>query len=500
MRCRKAFAFCASALLLVTTACSSSGTATAPPAVVHWHSCPQLLIQNNIADSAFHNELRVRCGIVSAPLDYADPSGPSIDIHVVELHDARNIHSVGAIITNFGGPGVSGVTYAVSYAYQLQTLLRHADIIGFDPRGVGTSAPVQCLDDAQLDAIDSAEPDVATSAGAEQATAIATNYAHACQHRYGAALSHYSTVATARDMDRIRAAVGDEHWNYIGFSYGTKLGWVYARLFPKRVRAAVLDGAGDPTLTTASAQVQSQLSGFEAALDQFARYCRTQPSCNALGDTRAAVLRLRAKVIARPLPITGTRMLTVGLFDTAVLQGLYFRSGWTGLATALVAADQGDGGDLAALADAYNGRSTTGRYDNTFDAYNTITCNDSPRGPSTAQLHATARTWESRYPIFGPLDAEQLTICQQWQPKRTVVPAAVRLRQGAVLVIGGRHDPATPYSGALHLTSALGSAALLTWTGQGHTAFLQNHACVDRIADAVLLELKLPPGGATCRT
>ena len=150
---------------------------------------------------------------------------------------------------NFGGPGESGIQYLLGYAPLLRSLLAHADVVSFDPRGVGQSAPIRCLDGPQEDALIAAEPDVSTPTGLARATSLARGYAQACEAKHPSTLRFFNTVDTARDMDRVRAATGDPRWTYIGYSYGTELGWVYDALFPKRVRAAVLDLWSAPAIT-----------------------------------------------------------------------------------------------------------------------------------------------------------------------------------------------------------------------------------------------------------
>ena len=449
--------------------------------------------------STYSDVLDLRCLVLRVPLDYGHPSARTIALHVISLHDERNVHPIGSVIVNPGGPGASGIRDLLNDVPELHGLLPHFDLVSFDPRGVGESNPIRCIDGAQEDALDAAEPNVATAAGFTQALASATRYVHDCQSKYGSTLRFFNTLDTARDMDRVRAATGDAKLNYVGFSYGTRLGAVYAGLFPTRVRAAVLDGAVDPNATTTVNQTEAQLRGFEAAFDDFAQYCRTLPQCQALGDTRAAVIALRKRLAARSLPAGGHRKLTVGLLDTGLLEGLYSRPYWPDLARGIVAAEKGNGSVLIAYADALNGRAADGSYNNSFDANNTIWCNDYPPGPTSTILQSTARRWQRQFPIFGPLLAEQLSICQRWPAQRTVAPRPTSTSPARMLVIGNLHDPATPYQGAKNLTAALGHAELLTWTGEGHTAYLDGHPCIDAYVDRYLLTTTLPLANTTCR-
>ncbi|GAB2464234.1 alpha/beta hydrolase [Jatrophihabitans fulvus] len=444
-------------------------------------------------------QLQFGCARIDVPLDYSKPRGRTIALQLVRVHDRRNTSAdPRSLVVNPGGPGASGVELAVSLSAQLSDgVLRRLDVVGFDPRGVNLSSPVRCLTDAQKDAQNAASPDVLTTAGFRQAKSLAAQTASACTRKYGSAIAQYNTVNTARDLDRIRASLGDRRLTYLGFSYGTELGAQYAHLFPSRVGAFVLDGAVNP-VTGDIASFANQIQGFENTFDQFESQC-SAPACRGLGDARLLVEGLAART---PIPSGTTadpRELTSSLLFTGVLSALYSQSLWPQLAEALTAARQGRAEGLLALADRYNQR-YAGKYTNISDANTTIGCNDQRRGPSDATIRATARQWVARYPLFGRWAAAGLFSCQQWQPDRTV-PALPTARAAAttVLVVGNRNDPATPYAGAVQLTRTMGKARLLTWDGEGHTSFLQGSACIDRYVDAYLERATLPREGAECQ-
>jgi pimeloyl-ACP methyl ester carboxylesterase len=441
------------------------------------------------------------CATISVPLDYADPSGAKIQLQLIKVHDTADTTPTGSLIVNPGGPGGSGVDLALGIAGQVSdNLLAHFDLIGFDPRGVGSSAPVSCLTDAQKDTLNAASPDIRTAAGFAQAKAAAKQVATACSAKYGAALAQYDTVQTAKDMDQIRQAVGDPKMNYLGFSYGTELGAQYLHLFPTTMRVAVLDGAVDP-LTDDITSFADQLQGFESAFDQFAAWCGKNSPCRSLGNARQAVYQVAAKATAHPIPSSApgeTRTATSSIVYTGVLSALYSQSEWASLGQALIDAKAGDAKGLFTLADSYNER-YNGHYTNLSDANTVINCNDSKPGPSDATIRATVKSWVKRFPMFGLWSAASLFSCQQWQPKRTVPPkptASTTPRK--VLVIGNLHDPATPYQGAKDLAATLGNAELLTWDGEGHTSYLQGSDCIDNYVDAYLINGTLPPVGKTC--
>jgi pimeloyl-ACP methyl ester carboxylesterase len=481
---------------------SGSGSALPPQPAADFSDCSSSF---NLDALHFPGNRRDRlsfdCATISVPLDYADPTGTTIRLQLVKIHDSADAHRTGALLVNPGGPGGSGVELAVGLATQVSDdLLAHFDLIGFDPRGVGSSSPIRCLSDQQKDEINAASPDVRTAAGFAEAKQIAKQIATACSGKYGDDLAQYDTVQTARDMDRIRQAVGDPKLNYLGFSYGTELGAQYIHLFPTKVRAAVLDGAVDP-LTDDISSFANQLKGFEDAFDQFAAYCRRTAPCSDLGDPRQAVYKVAADATGSPIPSSATgetRQATSSIVYTGVLSALYSRSEWPTLGQALRDAGNGDSKGLFQLADNYNQR-FGGHYTNISDANTTINCNDAEPGPSDATIRATTASWVKRFPIFGLWSAAALFSCQQWQPQRTPPPLPTATSTpDPVLVVGNLHDPATPYQGAKDLTKTLGHAELLSWDGQGHTSYLQGSTCIDKYVVDYLVSLATPPPNTTC--
>jgi pimeloyl-ACP methyl ester carboxylesterase len=449
--------------------------------------------------AALLSKLTFECAAIEVPLDYADPNGRQIRIFVIRVHDADDSTPTGSLLVNPGGPGGSGVELALDLVARLsKTLLPHFDLVGFDPRGVGLSSPVDCLSDAEETRFNAASPDVRTAAGFAEAKSLAKEYAAKCSAKYGNGLAQYDTVQAAKDMDQVRQAVGDDQLNYLGFSYGTELGAQYIHMFPDKVRVAVLDGAVDPLYDAITSDAK-QLQGFEDAFDQFAAWCTKHDPCRTLGNPRQAVYRIVAAATAAPLTASGdARKVTASIALTGVSEAMYSQPEWTTLGDALVQAGSGEGKGLLALADRYY-RYFSGHYTNLIDAFNTVECNDQKPGPDDATIRTLAQRWSRDYPMFGAGGAAGLFTCQQWQPDRTVPPLPTAPNTARkVLVVGNLHDPATPYQGAKDLTTTLGNAELLTWDGEGHTSYLEGSSCIDDYVNSYLLDGTLPPSGKTC--
>jgi pimeloyl-ACP methyl ester carboxylesterase len=363
---------------------------------------------------------------------------------------------------------------------------------------VNLSSPIRCYTDEQKDAANAAYFDIRTPAGFAGAKAAAKQFADACASKYGPELADFTTVATARDLDRIRRALGQSTLDYLGFSYGTELGGVYAHLFPNNVGVTVLDGAVDP-LTDDITSSGDQLKGFEGAFDQFAADC-VKRACTP-GDPRQDVYRLVSTATSAPIPSgnpSDDRSATVSLVLTGVLGALYSTTDWPKLGQAITQALSNKSEGLLQLADSYNQRDSSGRYSNILDANATISCNDSPPGPTDDQIRSTTSAWTQAYPMFGLWSAQSLFGCQQWQPQRTPVPKPTAATHDKVLVVGNLHDPATPYQGAKDLAATLGNAELLTWNGEGHTSYLSGSKCIDNYVDNYLVSGTLPPDNTTC--
>lgn len=438
----------------------------------------------------------LQCGWVTVPLDYADPTGRTIDIAVARLAAADPADRIGSLVINPGGPGVSGIDDLATELSVMPSGLRDRfDIVSFDPRGVERSSPVNCGGPAVGQGGPLDDPAPTTSAGVLTLIGDDQAYARDCEAHAGDLLPYMSTVDTALDLERIRVALGDPELTFIGHSYGTLLGATYAELFPTHVRAMVLDGPLDPALTT-DQMTRDQAEGFENALDQFFTWCAQSSSCawRPAGDATAAVLALLARARQQPIAAGGGRVAGPGELYRALLAGLYSSSSWPTLGQALAAAADGDGSPVVALSDSYSRDGST----NGADAASAITCLDLPVSRNLAVYPALAAEDATVAPVFGPMLAWGEMGCARWPVAATRQPAPIRAAgTPPILVVGTTGDPATPYAWAQALAGQLADATLLTWQGQSHVAYFYS-ACVRADYEAYLVDLTVPAPGTIC--
>jgi pimeloyl-ACP methyl ester carboxylesterase len=442
---------------------------------------------------------RAQCGAMQVAADWTDPAGPLLDLALLRIpHTGRN--PIGSLLVNPGGPGASGVELAAYAALFLPAEIRQRfDIIGFDPRGVGRSTPVACISDADKDATTAADPDPPTQQAFDEQVTLARNVGIACGEKYGDALGVINTEQTARDMDAIRAAVGDQKLTYLGYSYGTLIGSVYAKLFPDHVRALVLDGAVDPRQDSVVAS-ESQAAGFEHAFDAFAADCeRRGKGCPIDPDARASVTQLISATRTKPVPGRDgeKRAATAGYTLLAVVAALYSQEQWKDLATALRKLRDGDPTGVFALADDYNERGPDGKYSNQTDAHLAVSCTDEQNSPKADRIRSLQQTWHAKYPLFGGALALSLLGCSDWPAERDPYPTGAATGSPPIVVVGTTGDPATPYENAQKLAAQLGTGRLLTWQGEGHTAYPQTK-CIRDAVDGYLLRGQAPPEGKRC--
>jgi pimeloyl-ACP methyl ester carboxylesterase len=448
-----------------------------------------------------------QCADLVVPLDYAQPSGSTLKIALLRLKASDPSARLGSLVVDPGGPGGSGVDFARSARAIFDDSIRaHFDIVGLDPRGVQRSDPVTCLGDKALDQFLAVDVTPTTPADVAAIDASAKGFAVACRAKTGPILAHMSTEEAAKDLDVLRAALGEKTLDYFGFSYGTELGATYADLFPTNVGRMVLDGAVDPRLDNTELAHQ-QLKGFERALARFVADCDTQSDCPLTAGTAPGldqIRRLLASMSSKALPTDDpARPLTEALAANAILSYLYFPAygDWDQLRVGLADALHGDGTTLLHMLDDREDRNSAGHYTtNALAAYTAVTALDSGDRPTNAQMATLAQQWSQEAPIFGATFAWSLATYQYWPVPATGHPHAVHAAGAPpILVLGTTYDPATPYPWAQSLAKQLSSGVLLTWIGDGHTAYGTGSDCVDGAVDRYLTRGTTPAAGTVCR-
>jgi len=427
------------------------------------------------------------CSSYSVPIDYANPTDGAMQISVIRKLATGT--ALGSLVLNPGGPGGSGIEYTTYAEYVVSNTLReNFDIVGFDPRGVGFSTPVECLDDEQTEeyiALDGS-PDNQTEI--DQAQAMSELFAQSCATNSPDTFKFLDTISATRDIDILRALLGDEKLNWLGKSYGTFLGATYADLFPDRVGRMLLDGAIDPTLTNEQLSY-GQALGFELALTRFVDDCVTKSDCPLSASGAAGVSEVSDLLVdldANPITLDDGRLFTQAMGTLGVVGSLYDKQyGWPELRTNLGLAFDDDFSGLAASVDFYTGRESDGSFkDNSNDAIAAVNCLDRPDRATTEQTVALASEWKKVAPNFGEYLAWSNISCSYWKAEATGVPKEITA-PGAptILVVGTVNDPATPYVWSQVLAGQLSKGVLLTLDGDGHTAYYQGSKCIDEIVD-----------------
>ena len=469
-----------------TTVAEGASTTVAESAALDWQSCPDA-------------GRGIECATLTVPVDYDDPEGSTIDLALMRLPAANQSDRIGALLVNPGGPGVPGTDLVVSAkAIWPKRIRDRFDIVGWDPRGTGGSAPIDCV--ADLDRY-FAEPDPSPDTSAENQLLVdrAQEFDDACEKADGPMLSHISTVETANDLDRVRTALGEETITYMGFSYGSELGATYATLFPTHIRAMVLDGAIDPDLDGIET-ARAQAIGAERALDSFLADCSAHRTCafNNRGNAESAFDDLMAKLDAEPLPPPerGRPEVGQGVAINAVIQSLYTTQLWPTLADALDRAQHGDGDGLLALSDSYLERDDDGTWSDTLEAFIAISCLDDPVPRDISAYASLADEFEKLAPRLGRSFASGYQ-CALWPVPPQPGPTATGAGAPPILVVGTTGDPFTPLEQTKALADALESGVLLVREGEGHTAYGEDE-CVDDTIDAYLIDLTVPADGTRC--
>lgn len=447
------------------------------------------------------------CSTLEVPADWSNPLGSRFKIAVV-YRMADSSKPIGSLLFNPGGPGTSGVSWVRDSGEQIGTsaLRNNFNIVGFDPRGVGESEPkVECLSAKQKDALlyGASSAEVGSEQEVAETRAKLKQFVDACVKNTGPSLQFIDTISTAKDMDIIRAVFGESKVNYLGYSYGTYLGAAYAQLFPERVGHMVLDGAIDPTVDE-NTQDLYQLKGFDQALKDFLADCLDNQDCPFTGSLLAAqekVKKLMLSIEQKPLNTHSGRKLTVWGALTGIVMPLYSQDWWPSLAQGFDEALKGDGTTLLSLADTYNDRNEDGTYaSNTIESNIAISCLDSRSSSEASSMAAAnkemlaASSMLGRYWQFGGLS------CEQWPYPVAQKPSTFKaVGAEKILVIGTTGDPATPYWQAVSLANdVLANAQLITFNGEGHTAYGLESSCVNNVVDDYFIKNVVPTQDPDC--
>ena len=453
-----------------------------PAPVLEWTDCGENL----------------QCATMPAPLDYRRPkeTAGGAQISVVRHVALSSKKRIGSLLVNPGGPGFPG-TYLARAARAIygSELLQAFDIVGFDPRGTGDSVPaVDCVSD--YDPYFAVDADTETPEGLKASLESAAEFEAACEAGLGSSLDFITTEDTARDMDLLRRALGEETISYLGFSYGSELGAAWVSMFPDTVRAAVFDGASDPNASAMQSLVD-QARGFERALNSFLEHCRTACGFPEGSDPGAKFDEIFAAIAANRYPTVEDRPdLSLSIAYTGVFAALYSTRDWPRLDSALAAADAGNGAAFLELYDDYYQRRPDGTYANDLEAFIAITCIEGG-GPYTVEevteyddemLAVAPRLYPSFLGNIG---------CIPWADHARQSPATIGTDATTILVIGTTNDPATPIESTKKMADALKRAVLLTVESDGHTAYVRN-ACARKVVGKYLVELEPPDPGTVC--
>lgn len=444
------------------------------------------------------------CAQVSAPLDWNDPGRGKVTLALIR-HRASGGAPLGTIFTDPGGPGESGYAFvrdSSSYGVGSDAAQRY-DVVGFDPRGVGRSSAVTCFDAADMDSylFDIQKGPRNSEAWEAEELQSDRGFAEACEKNSRGILPYITTEFAARDLDLMRALLGQKKLNYLGYSYGTLLGATYAGLYPKNVGRMVLDGALDPTSTMLDVSV-AQAHGFETSLRAYAAACVAGRNCPFTGtadDAMSDIGAMLAAVDRDPVKNRDGRLLGADSLMTAIVATLYSQQSWPYLSQMFTGVKKGDPSLAFQLADFYYNRTAGAYSDNSTEAFTAYNCLDYPNNATPAQLAAATAQIARESPTVAPYWNVYVNICDVWPATSDVTLAPITAKGASpIVVIGSTGDPATPYAWAQALAGQLASGVLITRVGEGHTGFDQGNSCVDSAVNAYLIRGTTPDDGLRC--
>ena len=449
----------------------------------------------------FGDSGRVEIGTFTAPIDYSNPSRGSFELNIARHLAAKPDERIGSLLVNPGGPGFGGTDFAIfAEANFGKELLDHFDIVAWDPRGTGSSEPkIDCIDNYDhFFATGDITPDDADER--QLLVDLAKEFANDCVEKNGAFYQFVGTNNSARDMDAIRSALGEATISYLGFSYGSELGATWATMFPKTVRAAVLDGAVDPTADAKEGDLQ-QAKGFEASLSSFLSECSAAPKCAFYndGDAAGALDRLFKSIDASPIPSKPLRPpVSLEVAVSAVAEAMYAESSWPRLAKALASAQQGDGAGLLDLYDEYFVRNADGTYADSLEAFQVITCIDTVERPTVEEQDAEVAEFKKVAPRFTQRTVGDYS-CTFFPPSTDPRIAITGKGAGPIVVLGTTGDPATPLEGSRKMAAALEQGRLVVVVGNRHTGYGVNPCSTSAVEDYLVDPVgHLPAEGLRC--
>ncbi|WP_197040181.1 alpha/beta hydrolase [Mycobacterium sp. URHB0044] len=469
-----------------------------PGTPVQWSAC----------ESASSDDVKIpaggECGMLSVPVDYAKPDGDVAQIAMIRFKATGN--KIGSLIVNPGGPGESGVDAAASIVGTMPESVRDRfDLVGFDPRGVGKSTPaVWCNSDADNDRL-RADPQVDYSPeGVAHIESETKEFVQRCVDKMGKEfLANVGTASVVKDLDAMRASLGDKQLNYLGYSYGTRIGSLYAESYPHNVRSMILDGAVDPNADPIESNIR-QAAAFQKAFDDYAADCATKPTCPLGTDPSKAVDVYHSLVdplVEKPASTKDPRGLSYGDALVGTILPLYSPNLWRHLTQGLTELRRGDGDTMLALADLYMGRDGEGHYNNSTDVRVAVNCVDEPPITDRDKTIDEDRRARQAAPFmsYGEFTGHApLSTCAFWPVPPSSTPHEIKVSGlPPILVVSTTHDPATPYQAGVDLAKQLGGS-VLTFEGTQHTVVFQGNRCVDDIAAKYLIDVTVPPPGAKC--
>jgi len=442
------------------------------------------------------------CGIIKVPIDYTNLKLGAFRIAMMKYKATDQAHKLGSLVINPGGPGGSGIQYVANAEYIVSPdILARYDIVGFDPRGVGSSTSIHCLSDKETDASYAADSKPDNAKELQTLLNNSRRYVTDCQ-THTQNIMHFGSADVARDMDLIRSALGDKKLNYLGKSYGTYLGTLYAQFFPKNVGRMILDGAIDPNIT-APQQNLTQAIGFDHALNAFVADCFTQKDCPLPKPQSKAIASIIAtfhKAAVKPFTSKQGRPVTESLVVLGTATALYdSATGWPQLLLAFKEAQTGNGSTFLELTDEYTQRNTDGTYgSNETDSALVIDCLDWPDSRTVDQIKAAAKNFAIKAPVFGPYLAYGALACQYFPHVSARTIHIAKITTTPTLIIGTTRDPATPYQWALGLHTIIQNSRLISLNADGHTGQGRGSVCVDAAVDQYLLKGTLPASDLAC--